>query len=76
MSPDLKMTAEEYAIWERGQEQRHEFYDGEVFSQAGGTRRHSLIGMNIACEIGIVLKGQDCEVHGSNMRVHLLSTGY
>ena len=73
---DLKMTAEEYAAWEREQTERHEFYAGEVFSQAGGTRRHSLIGSNVLGEIRQLLKGQACQAHGSDMRVHIEATGY
>ncbi len=73
---DLKMTAAEYVLWERQQTKRHEFYAGEVFSQAGGTRRHSLVGTNVARVIGNMLKGQPCQVHGSGMRVDVVATGY
>ena len=73
---DLWMTSEEYATWERQQTERHEFYAGEVSSQAGGTRRHSLIGTNAARAIGDRLKGRDCVVHGSDLRVHIRATGY
>ena len=72
----LKMTTEEYLVWERQQTERHEFYAGEVFSQAGGTRRHSLVGSNVLGEIRQFLKGQDCQAHGSDMRVHVEATGY
>ena len=73
---DLRMTAAEYAVWEREQTERHEFYRGEVFSQAGGTRRHSQIGTNIARSIGNLLAGRDCIAHGSDMRIHVEATGY
>jgi len=73
---DLKMTASEYALWEREQTEKHEYYAGEVFSQAGGTRRHSLIGLNIARVIGNHLANRDCQVHGSDMRIHVEATGY
>lgn len=72
----LKMTVCEYLVWERQQSERHEFYAGEVFSQAGGTRRHSLIGTNVLGEIRQLLKGRDCQAHGSDMRVHIEATGY
>ena len=73
---DWKMTASEYALWEREQTEKHEYYAGEVFSQAGGTRRHSLIGSNIARVIGNHLKVRDCQTHGSDMRIHVEATGY
>ncbi len=71
-----KMTVEEYLAWERTQTERHEYFAGEVFSQAGGTRRHSLIGTNVLSEIREVLKGHPCEAHGSDMRVHIEATNY
>lgn len=73
---DLKMTASEYALWEREQTEKHEYYAGEVFSQAGGTRRHSLIGSNVLSEIRQLLKNRDCQAHGSDMRIHVEATGY
>ncbi len=71
-----KMTAEEYIAWERTQAERHEYFAGEVFSQAGGTRRHSLIGGNVLRAIGNFLDDHDCEAHGSDMRIHVEATGY
>ena len=73
---DLKMTAAEYALWEREQTEKHEYHAGEVFSQAGGTRRHSLIGSNVLSEIRQSLKDRDCQAHGSDMRIHVEATGY
>lgn len=70
------MTPAEYAVWEREQVERHEYYDGEVFSQAGGTRRHSLIGSNTLGEIRQKLIGHACQAHGSDMRVRIEATGY
>ena len=73
---DRRMTPAEYAVWEREQVERHEYYAGEVFSQAGGTRRHSLIGSNTLGEIRQRLVGHACQAHGSDMRVRIEATGY
>ena len=73
---DRRMTPAEYAVWEREQVERHEYYAGEVFSQAGGTRRHSLIGSNAVRAIGNLLIGHACQAHGSDMRVRIEATGY
>ena len=59
----MKMTASEHAAWEREPTERHESCAGEVFSQARGTRRHSLIGTNTARAIGNLLNGQACCAH-------------
>ncbi len=72
---ETRMTAAEYLVWERQQTERHDFLDGEVFLQAGGTRRHALIAMNIGAEIRNGLRGGDCEVLGSDMRVFVEATG-
>jgi Uma2 family endonuclease len=70
------MTLAEYLEWEPLQTEKHEFWEGQVFSQAGGTRRHSLIGSNFLGEIRSRLKGHPCQAHGSDMRVHVEATGY
>jgi Uma2 family endonuclease len=69
------MTAAEYLEWERAQTERHEFLNGDVFRVAGGTRRHSLIGENLKAELRSSLRSNDCEVHGSDMRVLVEATG-
>lgn len=72
---ETRMTAAEYLEWERQQDERHEFLDGEVFAQAGGTRRHSLIATNMTRSLGNHLADGDCQAHGSDMRVHVETTG-
>jgi Uma2 family endonuclease len=71
-----KMTLEEYEVWEREQTERHEYWGGEVFSQAGGSRSHSLIGANILCEVSQILRGNPCLALGSGMRVDIEAAGY
>jgi Uma2 family endonuclease len=74
-APSVPMTSEEYLAFERASEQRHEYADGEIFAMSGGTREHSLIGQNIARELGNALLDQPCEVHGSDMRIKIVATG-
>jgi len=42
------MTWTEYLVHERQAETKSEFYDGEIFAMAGGTRNHSVIATNVA----------------------------
>jgi len=45
--PDrLSMSAEEYLAWEPTQEERYEYWDGEVVAIGGATRNHNRICLN------------------------------
>ncbi|GAX38272.1 Uma2 family endonuclease [Nodularia sp. NIES-3585] len=45
--PDyISMSAEEYLLWEPTQEQRYEYWDGEVVAMSGGTRNHNRVSLN------------------------------
>lgn len=45
--PDrLSMSAEEYLAWEPTQEERYEYWDGEVVAISGATRNHNRIAGN------------------------------
>jgi Uma2 family endonuclease len=70
------MSLTEYRQWELQQKERHEYWQGNVYSQAGGTRKHSLIAANLLGEVSTLLRGKPCEAHGSDMRVYVRDTGY
>ncbi|MEH2055296.1 MAG: Uma2 family endonuclease [Nostoc sp.] len=45
--PDnILMSAEEYLVWEPTQEERYEYWDGEVVMMSGATRNHNRISGN------------------------------
>ena len=69
------ISPEDYLAFERASEQKHEYADGEVFAMSGCTREHSLIAGNIQRELGNTLLDRPCEVHTSDMRVKIASTG-
>ena len=64
-------TPEEYLAMERSGEMRHEFFQGEIFAMAGGSRRHNGISANIIRLLGNQLLERDCTVYGSDMRVRV-----
>ncbi len=66
----------EYLAFEEKSKIRHEFMDGEIFSMAGATRKHSKISSNIGIELGYKLKGKGCEVHFSDLRVRARKNHY
>jgi Uma2 family endonuclease len=41
------MSAADYLAWERTQQERHEFFDGEVFAMSGGSLRHAALAVHI-----------------------------
>lgn len=71
-----RMTLEEYLAWEPLQPEKHEFFQGEVFSQAGASRNHNTVAGNLFGEIRQFLRGQPCRVFNSDMRVHIRTAGY
>lgn len=64
-----RVTWEEYLAREREADTKSEFYDGEIFAMAGGTRRHSVIATNVAAELRDTLRDRPCETYNSDMRV-------
>lgn len=74
-APRTQVSEQEYLAYERAAEERHEYADGEIFAMSGGTWEHSLIASNITGELRAALLERRCTVHGSDMRIHIPSTG-
>ncbi len=72
---DLLMTPEEYAAFEEKADERHEFFNGEIFAMAGGSETHSLLTANVLRRLGNALDKRPCRVYESNMRVKVEATG-
>jgi Uma2 family endonuclease len=66
-----KISIEEYLAFERGAQEKHEYYKGEVFSMSGAGLRHNIIFSNLFGEIVVKLKGKSCQPFGSDMRLHI-----
>jgi len=72
MSTVLKQThytAEEYLALERSAPYKSEFHDGQIYAMTGASRKHNLIGVNIAGELRDQLKKRPCEAYMNDMRV-------
>lgn len=71
-----RLTEAEYLAIERAAVNgKSEFFDGEMFAMSGGTRWHSLIGLNIGAEIRGKLRGRKCQPYNSELRVKVAGTG-
>lgn len=66
-------TLEQYLEMERQSPIKHEFVDGYVYAMSGGTRRHSVIGVNTIRLLSEQLRGSPCRVFNSDMKIQLPS---
>lgn len=70
-----RYTVQEYFALETGASYKSEFYKGEIFAMAGGTKQHSLICGNLVGELRNRLKGRPCVQFESNLRLKIKATG-
>ena len=73
--PKPYLTPQEYLARERRAETKSEYLRGGVFAMSGASRNHNLVATNVAAELRQQLRDRDCEVHQSDMRVKISSTG-
>ncbi|MBW3625880.1 MAG: Uma2 family endonuclease [Armatimonadetes bacterium] len=69
------ITPEEYLALEREAEIKNEYYNGEMFAMAGGSRYHDRITDDFMGELRLKLLDGPCETHTGNMRVKVSPTG-
>ena len=70
--PDyISMSAEEYLLWEPTQEQRYEYWDGEVVAMSGGTRNHNRVSLNFSKLLDDALADRSCEVYIVDVKVQV-----
>ena len=69
------MTAEEYFAWDEMQEQRYEYWDGEVVlrivAMAGALKNHIRVVRNFSRVLDSAFSDKNCEVFVSDMRVQV-----
>ncbi len=66
-------SIQDYLSMERDAIDRHEYYQGEIYSMAGTTLQHDRIDKNLIGMINPFLKGKSCSVFGNDIRVHIPS---
>ena len=64
-------TFEEYLKLEQLSEVKHEFFFGEVFAMAGGSKRHNRIMLLISFALESRLKGTNCVVYGDSIKTEI-----
>ncbi len=64
-------SREEYLDIEEGADHRCEYYGGEIFSMAGGSRNHSAICVNLIRRLSEAVDDRDCFVFDGNMKLDI-----
>src|SRR3954470_21767978 len=70
-SPNHRVSEAQYLEIERTADFKSEFFDGEMFAMAGGSRRHSLIASNLIGELRNRLTGRPWVVFNSDLRIKI-----
>ena len=65
------MTAAAYLEWEPTQEERYEYWDGEVVAMSGGTRNHNRISGNFFKLLDDALLDRPCDVYIADVKVQV-----
>lgn len=60
---------EAFIAWENRRKARYELIGGEVRPMAGDSRAHDVVAGNILAAMHGALRGRDCDVHGSNLKI-------
>ncbi len=69
--PSQKMSPEAYFTWVAAQDEKYEFYDGEVVSMAGGSDRHARITVNTTVAVTLALRQRGSSSYSSDRRIQL-----
>ncbi|MEO6732837.1 MAG: Uma2 family endonuclease [Ferruginibacter sp.] len=63
-------SEEDFLILERMSKTKNEYYRGEIFAMSGASFQHNQIAAFLAKDIGTHLTGKECNIFGSDLRVH------
>jgi len=69
--PDL--TYEEYLAYEKASSTKHEFVNGQAYAMAGASEDHNVISSNLVACIRPHLRGSNCRVFSSDMKLTIAS---
>jgi len=74
--PALKyITPEEYLAMEEVAEEKHEYYQGEIFAMAGASSRHNLIAGSIYSRMDLAFGEKGCTPYMTDMRLWIKANG-
>ncbi|MBY0478522.1 MAG: Uma2 family endonuclease [Chitinophagaceae bacterium] len=62
------ISPKEYLEMERASDEKHEYFDGQVYDMSGASLKHIKIAVNLTIQIGKFLEDKECNVLAENMR--------
>ena len=66
-----KFTVEEYLQMELISQEKHEYYQGEIFAMSGAKVLHNIISGNLYYGLRKRLEGKSCKPFNSDQRIHI-----
>lgn len=66
-----KLTIEEYLEMEDASDDKHEYFQGEIFDMTGTKMPHNETTANLFYQLKGNLRGKPCKPYGNNTRVHI-----
>lgn len=66
-----KFTVEEYLQMELISQEKHEYYQGEIFAMSGAKVPHNIISGNLYYGLRKRLEGKSCKPFNSDQRIHI-----
>ena len=70
-----RYTYQDYLGVEMYSNEKHEFYDGEIYVMPGGSEDHSALAVEVILVLGNARGGRPCRVHDSDLRIYVESVG-
>ncbi|MBP6687039.1 MAG: Uma2 family endonuclease [Lacibacter sp.] len=62
------ISPNEYLEMERASDEKHEYFDEQVYNMSGASLKHIKISVNLTIQIGKFLEEKECDVLAENMR--------
>ncbi len=71
VKPNSRMTPEEFLVWEKTQEIRHEYVNGDVIAMAGGTIAHNDLAVSLLLRLAPHVKSRGCRINVADVKVQI-----
>ena len=69
--PNIYLSPEEYLALERQADYKSEYFNGVVYAMSGASLNHNTIVANVIIELGQQLRGRDCRILPSDIKVRM-----